>query len=471
MPSGIKDLGDSVFCNCIGLTSVDIPNGINSIGDYAFAGCTGLTSINIPDHVFIKKYAFKGCSNLEYIKIGNSGGDTESYTIFEDCPNIREILFDGNYVPSIFQKNSSIEKVTMSNNVTSIGDHAFLSCSNLVSVTIPSSVTSISRGAFEGCKSLVSIDMPNSVTSIENNAFSNCGLTSIKLPNSLTTIGELAFYKCIGLTSLTLPNTVTKIGESAFGGNNLTSLTVYSETHPSIAFVDCKVDSLIFHCKEIRMKSVKGKIIIIGDEVTRIHDRAFCDNSVTTSVLIGSGLKNLGSEAFRNCREITSIILDNVTSVGSQAFEGCKKLTSVILGNSLLYIGNRAFKGCRMTSITIPATVKSIDYGAFENVPLDNVVLLIENPFPIEDELSSIFTYHSTLYVPIGTVEKYKTTKGWKDFFNIKENPNETGIKSALKESNNMIIHSLRGEKLNNPSKGINIIKMKDGTAKKVFVK
>jgi hypothetical protein len=53
---------------------------------------------------------------------------------------------------------------------------------------------------------------------------------------------------------------------------------------------------------------------------------------------------------------------------------------------------------------------------------------LIEEPFAIPgktDESWSTFSQNTfnnaTLYVPTGTIDKYKATKGWKDFINIKE--------------------------------------------------
>ena len=50
----------------------------------------------------------------------------------------------------ILQKN--VKKVTIPNNVTSIGYGAFSGCSSLTSITIPDSVTSIGAGAFEKCR-------------------------------------------------------------------------------------------------------------------------------------------------------------------------------------------------------------------------------------------------------------------------------------------------------------------------------
>ena len=64
----------------------------------------------------------------------------------------------------------------------------------------------------------------------------------------------------------------------------------------------------------------------------------------------------------------------------------------------------------------------SIGYNAFYDIKLSVVVSLIENPFPIE----SVFYFDwiakdATLYVPVGTKEKYQATNGWKEFQNIVE--------------------------------------------------
>jgi hypothetical protein len=119
--------------------------------------------------------------------------------------------------------------------VTSIGNWAFATSSNLISITIPNTVTKIGNYAFIGCSGLTSVTMGNSVTTIGDNAFAMCNLTSITLPNSVTTIGEGAFSMCLGLTSLSFPDAVTKIGNRAFRAcMNLTEIYVKAINPPQI---------------------------------------------------------------------------------------------------------------------------------------------------------------------------------------------------------------------------------------------
>ena len=284
------------------------------------------------------------------------------------------------------------EEVTYMNRtrrVTSIGDNAFLNNRGLTSVTIPNGVTSIGYQAFYGCSGLTSITIPNSVTSIGHDAFSGCyGLTSITISNSVTSIGYSAFSGCKGLTSITIPNSVKSIEAGVFYGcSGLTSVT-------------------------------------IPNSVTSIDSGAFRYCTGLTSITIPNSVKSIGGGAFYGCSGLTSVTIGNsVTSIGNEAFFNCSGLTSVTIGNSVKKISYSAFSGCSgLTSVTIPNSVTSIDYWAFAGVDLTTVISLIENPFAIygktkETRIFTLDTFNNaTLYVPKGTIDKYKATEGWKDF-------------------------------------------------------
>jgi hypothetical protein len=201
-------------------------------------------------------------------KITIEDSETELTTSQFKCSGIKEVYLGRTVSASTFQGQTSLEAVTISDKVTSIGESVFSGCSGLTSVLIPNSVTSIGSYAFKGCSGLTSVSIPSSVTAIGSYAFSGCsGLTSVSIPNSVNWISKGAFYGCSGLTSVTIPNSVTLIGDDAFSGcSGLTSVT-------------------------------------IPNSVTSIGWGAFASCSGLTSVSIPNSVSGIGGCAFENCSD------------------------------------------------------------------------------------------------------------------------------------------------------------------------
>ena len=497
--NSVTSIGNSAFNGCTRLTSITIPNSVTTIGGLVFYRCTGLISVSIGNSVTsISEDAFNGCTRLTSIKIPNSVTSIGDRA-FSDC-NLISVTIP-NSVTSIgssaFRGCSSLTSVTIGYSVTSIGYDAFYGCSGLTSITIPDGVTSIGGSAFSGCSALTSITIPDGVTSIGESAFEGTAwydnlpdglvyagkvaykykgtmpyntsitikygtleitgsafadclwrLTSVNIPNSVTSIGRYAFCECRSLTSITIPNSVTSIGEYAFSGcSGLTSInvesgnTAYDSRNNCNAIIETATNTLIQGCQ---------------------------------NTIIPNNVTSIGASAFEECSALTSITIpDGVTCIGDRAFEECSGLTSMTIPNNVTSIGNRAFSGCSgLTSITIPNSVTSIgDWAFWFCTGLTSVVSLIEEPFDINYYVFSDETYsNATLYVPDGTIDKYKATESWNKFLHIEEGA--TGINDIKEDlSKQYRYYDLNGNQSLQPRKGLNIMKSSDGKAKKVVVK
>lgn len=95
------------------------------------------------------------------------------------------------------------------------------------------------------------------------------------------------------------------------------------------------------------------------------------------SLIVSSGITNIGSNAFKGCTYLSSVILpEGVTTIGDAAFYACTLSTSFTVPGSVNTIGNYAFYGSRLTSISIPNGVSAIgDYTFYGCNRLSSVEL------------------------------------------------------------------------------------------------
>ena len=146
----------------------------------------------------IEDSAFEGCNSLVKITLPE-----QITTIGEDA----------------FSECANLTKIVIPDSVTLIDCNAFYECKRLTSATIGNGVTEIGWYAFQDCTSLVSVTIGNSVTLIGHAAFSYCSsLTNVIIPNSVNTIEDEAFIECTSLKSITIPDSVTSIEQQAFDG-------------------------------------------------------------------------------------------------------------------------------------------------------------------------------------------------------------------------------------------------------------
>ena len=131
---------------------------------------------------------------------------------------------------------------------------------------------------------------------------------------------------------------------------------------------------------------------------------------------------------------------------------------SVTIGSGVTYIGSYAF------SCGIKLSIVNVNM----NIPIEIDESVLE--FTGENYSKDIIYLAATLNVPIGRKNVYSNVKGWSKFANIQETE-FTGVETIKQKSTPTSYYSVSGEKRNNVHRGVNIVRMSDGTTRKVVVK
>ena len=242
-------------------------------------------------------------------------------------------------------------------------------------------------------------------------ALSNCLiLESVVLPDNLTEIGLKSLYRTVKLKSITLPKTLKVLGEEALSENNeLESITLPEglTTIGRAAFSYCK-----------KLKAVK-----LPETIETVEPFAFTGCMVLSSINLPESLKTIGESALSSTaiKEIT--LPTGIKAVSKTLFFNCRSLTTVKLHDAITSIEDGAFSLCSsMTALSIPSKVNSIGRKAFYKMTSLKSIKLYSSEVPTTD--ASAFeglTALSTLYVPKGSLSKYKAHEVWGKIKTIEE--------------------------------------------------
>ena len=165
----------------------------------------------------------------------------------------------------------------------------------------------------------------------------------------------------------------------------------------------------------------------------------------------------------------------SVTTIGQWAFYSCISLASIDIPNSVTTIGEFAFAYCfSLASVNIGESVTTIGVGAFIYCYYITSVTCLAKECPVCDKglWNNIFSVFdtATLYVPKQSIDAYKTTDPWSDFVNVVA-LEDTGIEGNPTDNAPRVdaVYDIDGRRTDSMKRGLNIVRMSDGTTRKVM--
>ena len=418
----VVGIGTRSFITCTMLTEVVIPETVLWIDEDAFLECYSLSKMNDISQVMeINDRAFQETSLREV-------------TLGSDDPYCDVIIGGG-----AFSSCTALKKLTLGENVTTIGEYAFSYCSALEAVHIPANVERIGSNAFSGLTACESITVDAA-----NRKYEDKGCNALFEKGKGTVLTG-----CIN-TNLVHPE-VTGIGKDAFKDIPITHLFIPAniQTIAANPFVLCPLES------------------IIVDEASPYFDSREDCNAI---------IRKEGNMLQTGCKN--TVIPSSVETIGYQSFQQMSGMTEALIPEGVKVIQNYAFYVCPdLTTIVVPSTVTVIaDKGFSYNPSLEDVYSYIMEPFPISQFCFAKDDWHAyhyfddvVLHVPKGTKEKYQNTPCWDIFLNIVEmddNSEVVGI-DAAKQVQAVRYHNLAGMTSDHPFPGINLVvtTYSDGTS------
>lgn len=171
------------------------------------------------------------------------------------------------------------------------------------------------------------------------------------------------FYAVCGLGSytaehLTIPQTfcgipVRMISKRAFADSELVSVEIPS----GITFVE----------DEAFASATRLSRVVLGEGIRNIGTWAFT-NTAISEIVIPSTVEEIHAWAFKDCAALASVrICEGVKELHGGAFMNCAALADLQLADSIEYIGGQVFMNCvSLKQVMIPAAYRTVSYDSYE---------------------------------------------------------------------------------------------------------
>lgn len=491
LPDFLEEIGDNAFANCKNMATVHFSLNLKNIGAKSFMQCESIQEVILPEGMIsLGASAFLNAKGVKKIALPASLSDVQAEA-FSNCSSLMEIYeyavniptFGANVFNGVDKKNCVVYvPAGMADDYSEC--NAFMDFANIqefkttereVTVTVTEPGTLGSLLGDEALKTVKKLTLKGKInnddlktlammakgadyiTGEQEYNLSYIDMEGVDIvaggedsyvdgelyPGEDNTITAYTFDYCAGLEQIILPKSLEVIGAGAFNSvENLTDITVFDKVR--------EIGGNAFYGTNIHA-------INIPEGVEVIKERTFSKCENLKEVTLPSTLKAIEKMAFMTCRSLTEIkIPEGVTTFGMGTFSSCENLLKIWLPSTLADMGSLTFSNCLIIEeIHIAATTPPV----WNNKPFGLI-------------------YESTkLYVPAGCKEAYQNSEvdengyGWSAFKQIEEENGGSGIDKVVENFDGATYYTISGVRLDKPMRGMNIVRLKDGTVKKVFVR
>ena len=480
IPNSVTEIGEMAFYYCTGLNgTLTLSNKLETIGSNAFKNCSGFTgSLILPNSLTtIGKMAFFGCKGFKDLTLSKALSVIPEEA-FKNCSSLTGDLVIPNSVKEI--GNSAFDyctgfngTLTLSNKLETIGESAFNGCSGFTgSLTLPNSVTTIGNAAFRACGSFTNLELSNTLSVIPAQAFMHCRSLSgeLVIPASVTEIGNNAFSDCQNLNAVTgqvtLPKSLEKIGYYVFGNtNNIKTVNFQSLPEGISGFLGQKKKAVSLSDESYISDKASGTV----NEIS--YTRQMSNNWGT--LVLPYPLTLTGSEPYH----LYSI--DNMT--GEELV--LKQLEGTVAAGTPCVVkrnGTEAKLTFGPNYATLNMAIETQDVGdmtfrgTYWTKDVTSGYIIAKDCFWNVEELKNSTSVKGAKVGPFrawldGTSAKAPAR------LSMRIDDNTTGINAAevLDALNDAEAeyYDLSGKRLDEPQKGVNIVRMKSGKTKKIIIK
>lgn len=517
IPSSVEEIGESAFFTCRSLTSVKINEGLTKMGSSVFYHCPQLTSAVLPESlVEIPGKVFLQCDKLTDVKISSkaiSMGDA----VFQGCKALQSITLPATLQTigdEEFLECASLTSINIPANVQSIGtsliaktavseitvdaankyfhvvDGVLYSIDNRLlyaapqtgktSVNVNSKCIGINGGAFWG-SAVETVTLPKGMLAIDDYAFCQSSLKSINFPASLIYIGEQGMAGTQLSGELTLPENMPYVLDGAFAGNTkLTSVVIPS----GVQYI---MNHAFAQSKNIKSFTCLGSKAPVIDDVYEDYDSPFYDCGASTVMVpkgCTSNYKTAEWHYYLTIKESDQgVLVSTSTNPTNNSFFSGKwadMAFDVVFDEPITIVKSNPEAFLREAdaeshSAELSGKVLEPDDAWYATKSGQNTLRVWGADY---DSYTMTFGVDPakvyTMVIPAGVVKNAAGETNERIVINV-FGADPTGVEkvqfSSAASSEEVARYNISGQKVGKDHKGVTIIRMADGSTKKVVVK